>query len=107
MIWFALIVLLLLLAGSAWLNVHTIRKNLELNDQREELVTTIEEALDMLESCYGNIAHAAQLDVLSDEPVIRDLLNDIKRAKNAVMLIASKVVTYGVEKGAQDDAEDE
>jgi hypothetical protein len=102
MIWFVLVVLVLALGCSIWLNVVTVRKNLELADQRENLVDAIEEALDMLDQCYTGIAHNAEIPVLSDEPVIREVLSDIKRAKNAMLLIASKVVVYGEEKGAEE-----
>ena len=104
MIWLAL-VLLLLLIGSVWLNVKTIRQNLQLNDQREELVDVIKESLDHLDDIYGNIARAAEIPVLSDEPIIRDLLSDIKRAKNAVLAIAGKVVIYGEDKGSPEGDE--
>ena len=98
MAWVLFALVSLLLAGSVWLNIITIRKNLELNDQREALVDTIEESLDVLDSCYGHIAHAAEIPVYSDEPIIRELVADIKRAKHAVLAIASKVVIYGEEK---------
>jgi hypothetical protein len=95
MIWVALVFFILLSGGLAWLNYKTIKKNLQLEDQREALVDTIEESLDMLSDIYDRIAAAAEIPVLSDEPIIRDLLSDIKRLKNAVLLIASKVVVYG------------
>ena|SRR3990167_7705202 len=95
MIWVLVVFLVLLSGGLSWLTYVTIKKNLALNDQREQLVDTIEESLDMLEDIYERIAAAAEIPVLSDEPIIRDLLSDIKRLKNAVLLIASKVVVYG------------
>lgn len=105
MIWFVLAFLVMMLAGSVWLNFVTIKKNLVLADQREELVDQIEESLDMLDECYTRLAHNAEIPVLSDEPVIREVIADIKRARNAVLAIASKVVTYGEEKGAEDGDE--
>ena len=78
-----------------YLNVFLIRKNLHLADQREELVDRIEESLDMLDDCYHRLAHNADIPVLSDEPVIKEVIADIKRAKQAVLLIAGKVVVYG------------
>lgn len=105
MIWVALVCLTLLLAGSVWLNVVTVRKNLELNDQREMLVDQIEESLDMLDECYDRLARNADIPVLSDEPVIREVVADIKRARNTVLAIAGKVVTYGADKGADDEDE--
>lgn len=95
MIWVLVVFLTLLSGFLSWLSYVTIKKNLALEDQREALVDTIEESLDMLEDIYVRIAAAAEIPVLSDEPVIRDLLSDIKRLKNAVLLIASKVVVYG------------
>lgn len=105
MIWVVLVLLALMLAGSIWLNVTTIRKNLVLNDQREELVDQIEDSLDMLDECYTRLVHNADIPVLSDEPVIREVVADIKRAKNAVLAIARKVVTYGNDKGTDDGDE--
>jgi len=100
MAWFLFVLVSLLLVGSVWLNIVTIRKNLELNDQREALVDTIEESLDVLDTCYSRISHAAEIPVYSDEPIIRELVADIRHAKHAVLAIASNVVIYGEEKDA-------
>jgi len=104
MAWVLFALVTLLLGGSAWLNFITIRKNLELSDQREALVDTIEEALDVLDVCHARISHAAEIPVYSDEPVIRDLVADIRYAKNAVLAIASKVVVYGEDKDSEGDS---
>lgn len=93
--WFFLGMLVLLLAGSVFLNVVVIRKNLTLSDQREFLADQIEESLDVLDGCYIRLKHNAEIPVFSDEPIIREVLGDIKRALNAVLAIASKVVIYG------------
>lgn len=93
----AIIVIVLLLVASAWLNIRLLRQNMMLQDQREGLVDTIEESLDELDSCYTHISHSAEIPVLSDEPVIREVLSNIKRAKNAVLAIANNVVVYGEE----------
>lgn len=103
MIWGLLAFVVLLLAASVWLNVHVVRKNMQLNDQREELVDTIQESLDLLDSCYSDIARNAEIPVLSDEPVIREVLHAIKRSRNAVLAIAGKVVIYGSEKGDEEE----
>lgn len=103
MIYAIAIFMLALLGGSLWLNVRLVGKNLVLEDQREELVDQIEESLDMLDDVYTKIAHSAEIPVLSDDPIIKDLLHDIRRAKNAVLAIASKVVIYGTEPGEKDE----
>ena len=98
MIVLLIIFLTLLLVASIVLNIYVIKKNLSLADQREQLVDTIEESLDHLDECYVRISHNSEIPVLSDEPVIREVLSDIKRARNAVLAIAGKVVIYGDEK---------
>lgn len=98
--WFLVIIFTLLLTASIYVNVKVIKTNLVLSDQREQLVDQIEESLDMLDECYTRMAHNAEIPVLSDEPVIREVISDIKRAKNTVLAIAGKVVTYGDERGA-------
>lgn len=92
---FAVVILSFLLACSIYINVVSLRRNLELSDQRERLVDVIEESLDVLDACHIRLAHTAEIPVLSDEPLIRDVVLDIKRARNAVLAIASKVVVYG------------
>lgn len=105
MIWVLIVLLVLMLGGSIWLNVVTVRKNLALSDQREALVDQIEDSLDLLDDCYTRLAHNAEIPVLSDEPVIREVLQDIKQAKKAVLAIAGMVVTYGQERNA-DNSDD-
>jgi len=100
----ALIVLLLfLLAGAIALVVVVVKKNLIMSDQREQLVDQIEESLDVLDSCFHRLSHNAEVNVLSDEPVIREVMSDIRRSRNAVLAIASKVVAYGSEPEEKDD----
>lgn len=103
MIWFLLAGLSVALVVSVWANVVLIKKNLVLSDQREALVDQIEESLDRLDTCYASLVHSSEIPVLSDEPVIRGVLSDIKRAKNAVLAIASKVVTYGQSRSVDTD----
>jgi len=105
MSWVLVGVLFLLLAGSTWLNIVTLKKNLQLSDQREHLVDQIEESLDMLDDIYQRLAHNAEIPVLSDDPIVREVVADIKRAKNAVLAIAGKVVIYGEDQNAEDGDE--
>jgi hypothetical protein len=95
MLWAWAIIVTLALIASIWLNVRTVKQNLQLNDQREELVDQIEESLDMLDNCYTRLSHHSEIPVLSDEPIIQDVVRDIKLARNTVLAVASKVATYG------------
>ena len=96
MLWWAIIATLLLIV-SIWLNVRVIKQNMMLNDQREALVDVIDDSLETFDACYARMAHHAEIPVLSDEPIIQDVVNDMKRARNAVLKVASQVVTYGGE----------
>lgn len=95
----AVIILTAMLLVAVMLVVLTVRKNLELSDQREQLVDQIEESLDELDACFQRLSRNAEVNVMSDEPIIREVVGDIRRARNAVLAVASKVVTYGSEEG--------
>lgn len=94
-----------LLGLSAWLNVKVVGKSVELDDQREDLVDQIEQSLDMLDEIYGRIDHHSKTPVLSDEPVVQEVVRDLKLARNTILAIASKVVGYGNPPGEKDTDE--
>lgn len=89
-----MIILMVLLAASVALNVKCIQVTLELREKHEELVDQIELSLDILDRCYNNIAKAVKTPVLSDDPVVRDLLIDMRRAKDAVLMVANRIVSF-------------
>jgi len=99
----AIIFLSIVLVASLWFNVYLVRKNLALSDQREELVDQIEQSLDMLDECHRRLSHNSEIPVLSDEPIIKEVIGDVRRAKNAVLAIAAKVVVYGQDKDSDDE----
>lgn len=104
---YLLVILSVILIFSLIINYVVIRKNLELSDQREELVDQIEISLDILDDCYRRISHHAETPVMMDEPIVREVVNDLKFAKNAILAIASNVVTYGYNESEHDDDDDE
>ena len=105
MLWTWAIIVTFLFVLSVALNVKTIRQNLVLSDQRENLADQIEESLDVLDTCYSRVSHHAEVPVLSDEPIVQDVVRDIRLARNAILAVASKVVTYGSPDGR--DREDD
>lgn len=70
------------------------RKNLQLDDKYEEMAEQVEDSLDILNECYQRIAKVAEMPVTSDDPIIQQLVGDIKYAKHAVLLVANKIVTF-------------
>ncbi len=92
--------LLLVIAGLALF--ISIKRNLQLAEKVDELGDQVEESLDIIDDCYHRIVKATEIPVLSDEPVIQQLVADIKHTRHAVLLVANKLITFD-----QDDEEDD
>ncbi|HEY6020938.1 MAG TPA: hypothetical protein VIY48_13865 [Candidatus Paceibacterota bacterium] len=74
--------------------IISVRRNLELDDKFEELTDQVEESLDIIDGCYQRIAKVSEMPVASDDPIIQQLISDIKLTKTAILLIANKIVTF-------------
>jgi len=92
----------LIIALSLALFVST-RKALFYREQLEEQAIQVDESLDILDGCYRRIAAVAETPLATDDPVIQQLLNDIRLTKHAVLLVANKITAFDV----QDDDEEE
>jgi hypothetical protein len=79
------------------------RRNLQLIDKLDEVGDQVDESLEVLNECYGRIARTADTPVMSDEPLIRELMNDIRLARDAVLLVANKLVSFDQE---EDDSKE-
>lgn len=71
--------------------IFSVRKNLQLVDKIEEISDQIEESLDILDEYHKRIDLKSRTEVLFDDPLVKDLIQDIKGCKDAVLLIANKV----------------
>lgn len=89
------ITLALLLSLSLALNMYLVNKNLMLNDQRELLIDQIENSLDMLDSCYAEIAKSLEHPIVFDDPIVKQVVNSLINAKNVILAIANNIVVYG------------
>lgn len=78
-------------------------RNLQYSDKLEVLGDQIEESLDIIDDCYQRISKAIEVPVLSDEPIVKELLADIKYIHQAVLLVANKIVVFDDD----DDDDDE
>lgn len=85
-------ILTLLLAVVSVVLYYSIKKNLELLQLLDDLNDQVEESLDILDGSYQRISQKASLEVMSDEPVVRELIADMKSAKDALILVANKIV---------------
>jgi hypothetical protein len=69
----------------------SVRKNFQLIDKLDEVTTQVEESLDLLDEYHMRIDMKSKAEVLFDDPLVKDLIQDIKGCKNAVLLVANKV----------------
>jgi hypothetical protein len=84
---FVCILLGLLLASTSTLLYFSIKKNLEFLQQQEDVLTTLEQALLELDVCAKKIDKKTKLELFSDDPTVKDLVNDMKDARHAVVSI--------------------
>ena len=69
----------------------SVRKNLELQDKQEMIGEAIEESVELLDVYYQRIDEKSKLEVFSDDHVVRELVNDISEARDAVLAVAHKL----------------
>ena len=89
---FTIIILSVICAALSAVLYFSLRLNLQNQDKFEEISEQIDESLDVLDACYQRAAQRAKLEVLSDEPVVRELLEDIKTTRDAILLVANLIV---------------
>lgn len=70
----------------------SIRKNLQYSEKLQEVGDQVEESLDVLDACYQRAAERAKLEVFTDEPVVKELLEDIRTTRDAILLVANLIV---------------
>jgi hypothetical protein len=95
-----LVALVIVLSTLLWFSV---KRNLLYSDKQEELGDQIEESLDIINECYKRISRISGIPAASDDPIIRQLVSDIKYTRESLLLIANKVVSFEQE---DDDAQE-
>lgn len=93
MTWICIVqlVIILVLIGAL---IMSVRKCLDLVEKHEELGAQVEESLDILDECFQRISKTAELPIASDDPIVKNLLDDIKFAKHSILLVANKMVEF-------------
>lgn len=85
MIYAFLIFLLLCVSFFLYLS---IKKNLELSDKLDTIVERVEVCLDTLDECQIRIDKKSKLEVFYDDPVVKELIQDMKIARDSVIFVA-------------------
>jgi hypothetical protein len=68
-----------------------IRKHLSLLEKFDTIVEQVEESLDMIDSSYSRMANLLETPVLLDDPVVVELVQSAKNAKDSLLLVANKI----------------
>lgn len=69
-----------------------VRRSLLLVEKMDEVSAQIEESLDMINDAYSSVSKHLESPVLFDDPVVIAMINDVKYARDAMLLIANKAV---------------
>ena len=70
---------------------YSVKRNFELIDLLEETNEQIDKAVETLDHCYKRIDKKAKLELFSNEPAVRELVEDMKMARSAILLISEKL----------------
>jgi hypothetical protein len=98
----AIIVISIVITALSVSLFFSVRRNLELDDKFNELGNQVEQSLDIIDDCYQRIAKVAEMPVAADDPMVRQLIDDIKHTKNAILLVANKIVTFDQDEDRQE-----
>lgn len=72
--------------------------NIKQYDKMYRIYDDIEKSLDIIDECYSSIYEKSKLEVLSDDPVVKQLLVDIRRSKEALLHIANNITSEFTQK---------
>lgn len=72
----------------------SIKRNLEFLDEFDSVVETYKEMLQELNYYYERIDKKSKLELFLDEPVTRELIEDIKGTKKVIRKSAEKISVF-------------
>lgn len=88
---FACVFLGFLLTLSSSLLYFSVKKNLEFLEQQENMLSLLESSLQELDVCYKRIDKKVKLELFSDEPAVKELVDDMKYARSTVASIVEQL----------------
>jgi hypothetical protein len=84
---------------------YSVKKNFQMMETLESTMEQIEESLELLEISKKRIEKKLKIELLSDEPIIRDLIDDMKLSKKSLLLISEKLT--GIKEVLDEENENE
>lgn len=70
----------------------SVKKNLQCIEKLDEVNDQVEKSLEILNTCYQRAVARTELDVMSDEPIVRELVNDLQICRDSILLVANLIV---------------
>lgn len=98
--------LFVLVLGLSYALYVSVKRNLSMMEQLESIKQQVDESLDIIDYVYGRIVSKAKTEVMSDEPLVRELVSDMQAAKDAMILVANKIVLPFIENEEEDEDKD-
>jgi len=71
----------------AWL----VKKHLSLLEKFDTVTEQVEESLDIIDASYNRMANLLETPVLLDDPIVVELVQSAKNAKDSLLLVANKI----------------
>ena len=71
-----------------------------------ELEDDIEDSLDLLDKRHKRIYDVLQIPVASDDPMIRTVIGEIKGAREDILVVANKLVSFTLMRGRDEENSD-
>lgn len=68
-----------------------VRRSLGLVEKLDEITVQVEESLDIIDESYASVSKHLESPVLFDDPVVIAMIQDVKSARNSMLLIANKI----------------
>lgn len=91
-----MIVVSILLILSLIVLFFSVRKSIALNERLENISDSINTSLDIIDNCYARVSSKLEIELLSDEPIVKELVSDMKYCKDSLLVIAN-IITQNSE----------
>lgn len=70
-----------------------IKRTLFALEKIDEISTQVEESLDIIDDSYKNVSKHLKSPVLFDDPVVVEMVKNVKNAREAMLLVANKIAS--------------
>lgn len=87
------VVVSILLLVSVVALYFSVRKNIQQNEKLEQISDQINVSLDILDNCYAKVSSKLEIELLSDEPIVRELVADMKYCRDSLLVVANVITS--------------